>query len=413
MPIDETVRKMKIAPLGNFHDNTESLPVFYQNYTSLSQAEFEQLIGSAVDNKIQDGGNKLIKAQNGDIYLYFNSTSNIVMKRNGGRYNFHAVYRNIHSVEAEYGTLGEDPYTQYGDLTNDAKREKIKGVFSTMITSCGLQTAFIGGTKDEPEYIVISHLQGKSRLGSIADKLKISQENIHAVLSIAFPWVGSCSDAATGIDNYETKSVTLIRDANLWPDLAISSGFGMKLCGYIFDNASLRLVMIPTYGKLFASASAIDITRFPVFNSTPEGIQVLFQKLINPKEKIKAQEIIQNYYFDIFKDGDFGDKFFIKQMDKSTADIQHDIKKDFLDNYKNSTSKDLEKTFIEKVIQKESFFPQLKYITWQSAFTPKQIIDGIIEFKDPDINTTFKDMAIAPKNQTAQEVGKIVKEENQ
>ncbi len=392
MPLTDEIRAMKIAPLGNFHDQTENLPSFYKNYKELAKGEFETLIGSTIE-EIPNGKNEVIMGN--EIYMYFDSESHVVMKNSGQSYHFFAMYKNSGKGNAVKVDLEKDEYkkTLSGlfQLTDPVNKTHVKGVFSSQFSSCGMQMAMLGGTKSAPEYIVISHLQNRSRLADIAAKLDKQQSEILGVFSIMLPRMESMTDAHYQLKNITKKSVVMIRDANLWPDDPIWYGFGMKMCGFIFEGTSLRLAMVPAYSTLFNATAMIDISRLPVFSSTPAGISNLIAECAPRRMTDKTPKEIKDYYFNLFKKGSFGDKFFVSLYIPQNQDAIDKIANSFYANF-NQVGR---ATFIKDTPFSAFNNSIKKYITWQRAFSTEEIINGIEAFVAPDIDEVFNDMQVA------------------
>jgi hypothetical protein len=395
MPLPDEIRAMKIAPLGNFHDETENLPTFYQGYQEKTKEDFETLIGNTIE-AIPNGSNKVFVGN--DVFVYFDSMKHVVMKNNGQSYKFHAMYQSSGKGNAVKLDLESPPYNSTLDglfqLTDPVNKTHVKGVFSTQFSACGMQLALIGGTKDAPEYIVISHLQNRSRLAAITAKLDKRQDEILGVFSIMLPRKESMLDVHYQLENINAKSVVMIRDANLWPDDPIWYGFGMIMCGFIFEGMTLRLAMIPAYSTLFNSTAMVDISRLPVFNSTPVDICNLIANCEPRRITKNTDNKITSYYSHLFLTGGLGDKYFISKLNSiSSADLEL-----FYSNY-NSEGRT---NFIAQTAFSSFKFPMFKYITWQRAFSTKEIIDGITGFVAPDINEVFKDIEVVSQGQPAQ-----------
>ena len=241
MPLPAALRNMKIAPLGNFHENVADLPSFYQNYQTIDRPVYEGLIGTGL-GAIPNGMNSLVRVDDEHYYLYINSTSHAVLKLNEGVYCFDQMFRSNAADE----TVPIDFEMPAGAESN------IRGVFSTQFSACGLQLAFLGGTTDDPEYVVVSHLQNRSRVNSIARQIEVPHDSIHGLFSIMSPQVDSGPQAIHNLPGFENKSVVMIRDSHLWP-VGYWLGFGMALCGYTIEGNNLRLVMNPVYTTLFSS----------------------------------------------------------------------------------------------------------------------------------------------------------------
>lgn len=428
MPLADEFKNIKIVPLGNYHDETEKLPDFYKEF-STDETAFTSATSLTSDTiQKNQGKNIIIDHKNGKMSLLFDSSHYVAFENKEGTYNLCGFYqrKGVDDIEAQ-NLDNKDAFKKTGKypglelLADKSNREKITQVFSTQFSSCGFQLVLVGKDAAKPDYLIFCHVQLQTCLPKIIAALGKKNTDILGIINHSTAWDSSIADCFGGYDqgaggsvtkfnsffndHVKKKSITFIKDRFFWPYSTITSGFGIRMCGYqILPGYKVRLATAIGYDSILKGAPRVFIDELPYFNCTPQDMieriervrttPAVKRKLFGgdslSKEKKSEIDYVAHYYFyDLFLKGWLGDHYFISRYlsENNSEDKKFELLKQFIKLYTQATLHHL-KDFMKFKAQDN------KFVLWKQEVSTQQLVQDIAGFKAPASQASFIDIDI-------------------